>query len=116
MEDSWSEIDIPVKHNNANYAAVFNSSLPGKLTLRMKGACARCVVVNVFKNGTVVDGRLLQTIANYRKELNSRGGINFGQYFNWNENSKAILNENDTPIQSRLMHDVELNSICNVRG
>ncbi len=118
MEDSWSSVDLPVRYKAlANNSEAAYHNYPSILRLDVKGACARCVVVNVFKDGMIVDGRLLQTIATYRKQTsttNSSGGINFGQYFNWNEDSNDFLNSLRPQNIDEPMGWVQLDSLCKV--
>ncbi len=119
MEDRWKRVDIPVQYRAKDGNGICDSlGLPSILQLDVKGACARCVVVNVFNDGKIVDGRLLQTIASYRKQTSSTnsGGINFGQYFNWSEVSKnvfGLLNERQGFEQ--VFSWIILDSLCDVK-
>lgn len=68
QEDSWRSVAL--------------ESAPGiDIELEVTGPCSRCQMININQTSGVVDGRYLQTLAEYRK-VGSR--INFGHFLRMN--------------------------------
>jgi uncharacterized protein YcbX len=86
-EDEWRSID---------FLTCREDTLP-MLTMNVIGPCSRCKMININQKTGIIDGRYLQTLAEYRK-IGSR--INFGLFTTLNES--AQLKVNDT---SKLLYE-----------
>lgn len=67
-EDRWREVE---------FASTTGGPGPSPLLLTVTGPCSRCQMVNINQTTGVIDGRHLQTLAQYRK-IDSR--IEFGLF------------------------------------